>query len=820
MALSVATHTEFLEGVAAHQRGDLARAEAIYQAILKREPGNFEALFMLATAVLQNGKPEEAVKLFRRVLTLNPSAPGVHGNLAYALVVLGRFPEALAAYDRAIAQQPQNADLHANRGNVLRSLGRDDDALQGYDRAIALKPDLILAHRAKGAMLHDLGRFAEAVASLDRAITLNPRDASLRHQRDVSRQALNGGPPPAAPPPSSREAETWFARGAQAQGGNQLAEALGHYDKAIAIDPRHVGAHSNRGVVLQGLGRLTEALASHDTAVALLPEAAETHANRGNVLQALGRLEDALACQNKAIALNPTFPMAHFNRALVLEEMLRRDEAREAAIGGPPARDPALPVLDRRAPIVAGHDKALALLPGFVPAHVARARVLLAMGRHDEALVSADRAIALQPAMPDAHMLRALVLRAMGRNEEAIVSTTAALSRQPGSVVALLTRGASYLDVNQPEKALADFEVVGAMAPDRSDVHHLTGLALSELGRYAPALAHHERAIALSPDDSGPNAERAQMLLTLGRFAEGWPALEWRKRLYKPIADRVFRQSPWLGKESLAGKSILLHWEQGFGDTIHFARYAPLVKAMGAKVTLSVQDPLVRLMARLDPDIAVVGGQVSPPGLDFHIPMMSLPLAFATTEDTIPGGGRYLSADPARIAYWAARVSGLDGLKTGLVWASAARPDIPRLSHAAGRRSTSLAALAPLAGVQGVSFVSLQVGIAGPGSHQPPAGMILHDWTNDLTDFAETAALIEALDLVITVDTSVAHLAGALGKPVWILNPYYTCWRWMTGRTDSPWYPSARLFRGGETGDWTAAINDARSALEHRARGG
>ena len=259
-------------------------------------------------------------------------------------------------------------------------------------------------------------------------------------------------------------------------------------------------------------------------------------------------------------------------------------------------------------------------------------------------------------------------------------------------------------------------------------------------------------------------------------------------------------------------RTLLLHAEQGLGDTLQFCRYVPLIAA-GAKTVLEVQAPLVRLLSRLPGVASIVAQGACLPPFDAHCPLLSLPGALGTTLDTIPAATAYLAADPALAAEWSERLAGLAGLRVGIVWAGSARDD-PELAAVDARRSISLEALAPLAGAPGVSFISLQKGEPAAQASRPPLGMALADFTADLDDFEDTAALVANLDLVISVDTAVVHLAGALGKPVWLLNRFDTCWRWLLNRDDSPWYPTLRQFRQSSPGDWTSVIAAVRKALE------
>jgi hypothetical protein len=274
---------------------------------------------------------------------------------------------------------------------------------------------------------------------------------------------------------------------------------------------------------------------------------------------------------------------------------------------------------------------------------------------------------------------------------------------------------------------------------------------------------------------------------------------------------RRYTQPRWDGREC-HDRIVLLHAEQGFGDALQFCRYVPLVAAR-ARVLLEVPRPLLRLLSGLEGVEQIVAEGDKLPSFDFCAPLMSLPHVFGTELETIPARTPYLAAPPARVAAWRERLAALPRRRIGLVWAGNPRPHQPEANAVDRRRSTSLDRFAPLAEVPGVSFVSLQKGAAAVQSRTPPSGMVVHDWTEELVDFAETAALVEALDLVISVDTSVVHLVGALGKEIWMLNRFDGCWRWLLDRTDSPWYPTLRQFRQRRPGDWDGVISDIRDAL-------
>ena len=351
----------------------------------------------------------------------------------------------------------------------------------------------------------------------------------------------------------------------------------------------------------------------------------------------------------------------------------------------------------------------------------------------------------------------------------------------------LVAAGATGPAEAAARRALAD-------AAGSADGWVTLGLALHQQDRLGEALAAYERALAIDPGHVAAACDAAMVHLAHGDLARGFAGFERRRGDVPPLP----------APGALAGRHVMLTGEQGFGDTIQFVRYAALVAEAGARVTLRVQPGLVRLLGGMAGVEAVVGDDQSDdnqPGspADFVLPLASLPLLFGTTLASVPATVPYLAADPVAVARWHGRLAGLTGRKVGLTWAGDPRATLADRAMDA-RRSVMLAALAPLAVVPGVTLVSLQ---KGPGAAQrPPAGMVLHDWTDALADFADTAALVAALDLVVTVDTAIAHLAGALGRPVWLLNRHDADWRWLRGRDDCPWYPTLRQFRQTVPGAW------------------
>lgn len=292
--------------------------------------------------------------------------------------------------------------------------------------------------------------------------------------------------------------------------------------------------------------------------------------------------------------------------------------------------------------------------------------------------------------------------------------------------------------------------------------------------------------------------------MQLAEFAQGWEEYEWRKKLDKPMADRSYAQPAWLGTPDIAGMTLFVHWDQGFGDTLQFCRYARQVNALGVRVVMSVQDALLPLLMQMAPAIQIIGGNQAPIAFDYHCSLTSLPLALGTRLETIPSEPRYLAADEKLRIDWAARLPPKTRPRIGLVWRGSPVPN--------PYRSMGLATLLPLLR-DDVEWICLQQEL-----DDDDAAVLRRDGRiafvgDGLRDFGDTAALVDLMDLVITIDTSVAHLAGALGKPVWILLTYNPDWRWLMGRSDSPWYPAARLFRQREIGNWDDVVDQVRDAL-------
>ncbi len=523
-------------------------------------------------------------------------------------------------------------------------------------------------------------------------------------------------------------------------GKNEIAVDL--FDRALAVKPDFAEALSNRGNALQELKRYEEALASYEKALSIKAGIAEALSNRGNALTALKRYDEALASYDRALLIKLDYPEALHNRGIALIALKRYDDA------------------------LANYDQALAIKPEFAEALCSRGNVLQELRQLDAAVASYDRAIAIRPGYAEAYS----------------------------------NRGNALLKRMHAQAALASHDRAIAIKPDYAEGHSNRGYALEELGQLDAAMASYDRAIALKPAFAEACSNKAFLLLLRGDFERGWALNEWRwKREEVSGSARDFPRPLWLGRESLAGKTILLHSEQGFGDTIQFCRYARLVADLGARVILEAPRPLMHLLEGLAGVAELVAAGSPLPAFDFHCPLLSLPLAFNTNLGTIPASQRYLGAEAERLAEWRERLGEQTKPRIGLVWSG--RPE-HKHDH---NRSIALADLIRYLPPH-YQYVSLQKEVRDadrPSLASRPD--ILH-FGDALRDFADSAALCELMRLVISVDTSVAHLAGALGKPVWLLLPSRPDWRWLLDRADSPWYPSARLFRKETIGSWDGVL--------------
>jgi Tfp pilus assembly protein PilF len=435
----------------------------------------------------------------------------------------------------------------------------------------------------------------------------------------------------------------------------------------------------------------------------------------------------------------------------------------------------------------------------------------VASGRLAAAEATYRTILAEAPADADALSNLGAVFNTARCHEAAEQACRQSLLSRPGYWAALANLGMSLHRQQRYDEAVAAYVAALHANPGNSSACTNLAVCLNEQWRMAESLRMHDAAVRLAPDDAEVRNNRALALLMASNFEHGFAEFEWRWRAPTMKPHGVAGQQ-WRG-EPPAGRTILLHDEAGFGDTLQFVRYAPLLAGRGARVLLQVQPPLVRLVRQSFPGMAEVFARGEAlPAYDLHCPMLSLPHGFGTRIDTVPSASPYLAADAAGALRWRHRLdeASLGQPCIGLVWAGASRPEMPDAFAMNRRRSLTLSQFAPLADVPGVRFVSLQLNAA---AESVPPGMTMLDPMAEMADFADTAALVANLDLVIAADTAVAHLAGALGRPVWVLSRYDACWRWLAGRQDSPWYPALRFYRQPRPGEWESVVAAVREDL-------
>jgi len=447
--------------------------------------------------------------------------------------------------------------------------------------------------------------------------------------------------------------------------------------------------------------------------------------------------------------------------------------------------------------------------PGVAAAFSNLGKALNDLRRYSEALSNCDAAIQLEPGFADAHNNRGLALYGLERAADALASFDRAIVLKPNFAQAHRNRGMALDALRRPGDALASYDVALKLDPNSAATHYSRGVVLDELLRFEQSVASYDRAIALKPDFAGALWNRSHKLLQLGRFEQGLRDYEWRKSEWDPRIRNFEPMRLWSGAADVNGKSVFVYSEQGLGDTLQFCRYIKLLQDRGATTILTVQKALRSLLQQLTPDTTLLDEGARPPRFDYHCPMLSLPLAFGTRLETIPAPPRYLQADAGRRTRFESLLGPRTRPRVGIAWSG-------NPTHRIGYdRSIPLDRLRPLFGGD-IDWICLQKELR-PTDEETLRELGRVGFHGEaLEDFGDTAALLDLTDLVITIDTSVAHLAGAMGKPTWVLLPLNADWRWFLDRSDSPWYPTARLFRQRKLGDWTDVIDEVASELRGR----
>jgi tetratricopeptide (TPR) repeat protein len=568
------------------------------------------------------------------------------------------------------------------------------------------------------------------------------------------------------------------------------ASQVGKYDLALlwlnrSLDgaPNNPQAHNNLGVTLNSINQPYEAIESYDRAIALNPDYAEAFYNKGNTLKDIGKLNDALESYDRAIALQSDHFDAYNNRGFVFQKLNLLDEA------------------------LKNYDKAIAIKPDYAETLNNYGAALKSLGQFNNAVNAFKRAIEIAPKYAQAHNNLGVTLNSINQPYEAIESYDRAIALNPDYAEAFYNKGNTLKDIGKLNDALESYDRAIALQSDHFDAYNNRGRILKELNQFDKALESYDRAIALKPDYAEALLNKSIVQLLLGNFKEGWENYEWRWSGSSLKGDkRNFNQPLWTGNKPIQGKTILVYGEQGLGDIIQFSRYIPLLHQLGSKIIFEVPESLLSIMKCLDKYCTLITTGKPLPDFDTYTPLMSLPLAFKTEISSIPSASSYLQIDEAIKNNWTRKLGPRKRMRIGLAWAGNS------INENDKRRSINFELFRTLFNLP-LDFYSLQKECLESDKIIMNSISNFYNHQKDLYDFSDTAALIHHLDLVISVDTSVAHLAGALGKNVWILIPFSPDFRWMTKRSDSPWYPNATLFRQPQIYNWKNLIEEIKTLL-------
>ena len=521
-------------------------------------------------------------------------------------------------------------------------------------------------------------------------------------------------------------------------------DAASAFKRVTELNPTYADGFNNLGVTLKDQGKLDEAIAAYNKALSIKPDYAEAYNNMGNALKDQGKLDEAIAAYNKALSIKPDYAEAYNNMGNALKDQGKLDEA------------------------IAAYNKALSIKPDYAEAYNNMGNALKDQGKLDEAIAAYNKALSIKPDYAEAYNNMGNALKDQGKLDEAIAAYNKALS----------------------------------IKPDYADAYNNMGNALQDQGKLDEAIAAYNKALSIKPEYANAYCNKSYSHLLMGDFDEGWDLYEWRTQTKEKKARKAREHLSWDGTKNISGKRFVVYEEQGLGDKIQFCRYLPLLVQENAFVTFQVTSALHSLLGTLDSNIILTNGLPSEDQIDFEVPLMSLPYLFKTEPKTIPASIPYLYADEAKVKLWAERLH-KDNFKIGICWqGSKTKVDVGR--------SFPLSLFEKISRISDVELISLHKGLGEDQVSDVNFNLTSFDGNFDTgTDaFIDTAAIMANCDLIITSDTAVAHLAGALGRPTWVALKYIPDWRWMLNRSDNQWYPTMTLYRQKITGDW-ASVFDA-----------
>ncbi len=750
------TRSQLRAALEQQQEGNLVAAEAGYRQFLTQYPDHLDGLNLLGALLYQQGRYDESLQCFERVQALQPDSADALNSVGIVLRAQGNIPAAIACYRKALNCHSAHPEIYSNLGNALREAGEPVAAIVAYQQALALKPDHAEGHNNLGVMLKDLNRLEEAIHHYEQALNLKPDYAEAHHNLAVA----------------------YYQQ-------NRLVEAASHYRRAIALKPGYAEAYHGLGGVWQRQRQFTEAIRWYQQAIALKPDFAEARYGLANALHQQGQLDTAIKEYRQVLEYLPDYPEVHNN----LGNALQTQGNYEAAI--------------------AHYQKALALRPTMVEALGNLGAALRDQGNYEAAIAQFKQALAQQPDSAEIHNHLGSTYAAQGDLTAAIAAYRHSLRLNPDVAEVHSNLGNMLQSLGDFEAAFRHFDRAIALQPDYAGAYNNLGIALRNSGRVSEAFAAYAKALECDPNCVEARWNCALNYLLEGDLEKGFAEYEWRlqwqkfRQLHPP---RPYPQPYWDGSP-IASKTLLIYCEQGLGDTIQFIRYVPILAAQGVRVLVECPTALLQLLQGVAGITQLIAQGDPLPDFDYHLSLMSLPHRLGTTATTIPAEIPYIQITHAReLPPPLQQGSALQ--KIGLVWSGNPANAYNR------QRALPLERLLTLTTLAGVQFYSLQKEVTPPEEATLAAHPEIIDLRPAMVDFVDTAALIQNLDLVISVDTAVAHLAGALGKPVWLLLPFAPDWRWQRDRTDSPWYPTLHIFRQPTLQDWDSVLSAVRAALQ------
>lgn len=781
----------FAQALVRHQAEDWSAAESFYQKILAVIPDQANVNYNFGMLKLQLQQSNASLNYFKKALAADETEPKYWISYVEALVQAGQKNVAIDVLMRGIEQ-----GLHGDEVNALVNQLTKPAAVQvtiaNYNHQPVIIPSVAnqIPSTAKPTATHTASIKVEN--GTKKKSTKKDIQAYLKHpevnkvlalqQSGKLSQAKKQGENLLKLLPTHPILLTCLAGIALAE--RRFDEAASLFEQSLKIVPEQTTALSYLSITYLEQRKFKDAMRCVDEAIAINPKYADAYNNKGNVFRAQKQYQEARQCYEQSLALSPNSVDTKYNLGLVYFNLKDYHQA-------------------------ANYFKQVVSLESN-DAHSLHlyADALINIENHDEAFKFFNASVALNKEQIESREGRGLASLKIGQFELARDDFMYVIKKQPKNGSAYNNLGVTLRELGQYEEALDAYNTVldlGSANNQRALTNK--GMLLVDMHRYDEAMDCYKQALHIAPDFSENKWNKALLHLLMGDFVQGWPLYEARWQSILKMYYRKFDKPLWLGNESLVGKTILIYPEQGLGDYIQFCRYVAEVEKLGATVLLEVLPPLLPLMQTLNVKAILIESGSSLPEFDYHCPIMSLPLAFSTQQETIPANTPYLSADVVKVAYWKERLGNKTKPRVGLVWSGS-------VTHKHDcYRSITLETLGPIFSLP-YEFHALQKEVREHDIKTLNTLNVVQTHQDSIHDFADTAALIEQMDIVIAVDTSVAHLAGAMGKECWVLLPYSPDFRWQLDRTDSPWYPTITLFRQSQFNDWSDVIASLKMKLE------